>query len=324
MKRIRKYLFITSPILLGVIMVLFYISALYLPYENSERWIPALIGIVDFDSISKQLSVILATIFLLLSTISLYSFNVQNMMIGRSFFLLPIIYLIFSLSTPSTLYFSGVSVASLFVIWSVYYSIFSKRGDKDLFISGFLISVAALFDPHIILLIPLIIFYSLRSSVVSLRTITIVIASIIIPFAFMFSFRYLFFQDAIFFGEIYLTDLSAIKYPSISLRNIAEIILALFFVIYISLAILNAVRNINRYKILKSNSFSRFISMLIFTGLIILLYPESGEGLIQIFSIPASVIVVEYISATEKPARKRAGYLLILIFLAMSRIAGFF
>ncbi|MFA6334062.1 MAG: DUF6427 family protein [Bacteroidales bacterium] len=322
MKSVRKYQFVTSPFFLGIFLILYYISALYIPVENNERWIPALIGFFDFESLSRFGSVSLATIFILATAISLYIFNERNLLIGKNGILLPIIYLIFTVATPKTLYFSGVSIASLFVVWSVYYSLFTRRGDKELFIAGFLISLAALFDPHITLLIPLILFFSLRSAVVSARTVIVVLSSILIPFAFMFSFRYLFFEDAMFFGEIYLTDLKSICYPSLNLKNVADIVLTLSLFVYLCCSINYVLNNINRYKTLKCNSFSRFTSMIILTSLIVMFYPQSGEGLTQIIAIPGSVLVTEYISSTEKPTRKRIGYLLILIFLSISRIAA--
>jgi len=323
MKRIKKYQFVTSSFFLGIFIILYYISALFIPVENSERWIPALIGFLDFESLTKFVSICLGTIFMVFTAISLYFFNERNLLIGKSGVLLPVVYLIFALSTPKTIYFSGVSVASLFVVWSIYYSLFTRKGDKELFISGFLISLAALFDPHITLLIPFILFYSLRFAGVTPRSVAVILGSILVPFAFMFSIRYLFFEDALFFGDIYLTDLKSIYYPSLSLKNVADIVLTLSLFIYLCFAISYALKNINRYKILKSNSFSRFISMLIFTSFIVFFYPQSGEGLTQIIVIPVSALVVEYISSTEKPTRKRIGYLLILIFLSISRVASF-
>ncbi len=322
MKRVRKYIFVTSPVFLGIFLMLLYISALYIPVENNERWIPALIGFLDFESISKSVSIIIASVFLISTAISLFIFNERNLMIGHRGIMLPVIYLIFAVASPKTLYFSGISVASLFVVWSLYYSLFSRKGDKEMFIAGFLIAVAALFDPHVTLLMPLIIFYSLRSSVLTARGVAVMIGSVMVPFIFMFSFRYLFFDDALFFGEIYLTDLKDICYPRIGLKNVADIVLALTTSIYLVFAISNSLSNINRYKILKSNSFSRFISWIVFSALIMVFYPKSGEAFIQILAIPGSVLVAEYITQTEKPTRKRVGFLLVLIFLSISRIAS--
>ncbi|MEN6618866.1 MAG: hypothetical protein ABFC28_05150 [Rikenellaceae bacterium] len=323
MKSRRKYQFVTSPFFLGTFLVLYFISAIYIPVENSERWIPALIGFLDFESLSSTASIILATIFVVLTAISLYLFNERNLMIGQRGILLPIIYLIFAMSTPKTICFSGVSVASLLIVWSIYYSIFSRKGDRELFFSGFLISLAALFDPHVTLLIPLIIFFSLRSAVVTLRSVAIILGSVLIPFVFMFSFRYLFFEDALFFGEIYLTDLTSIAYPALSMKNVSDIILTLSLFLYLFFAVGYILSNMNRYKILKSLSFSRFISLLLLCVLIALFYPQSGEGITQIIAIPVSALVLEYVSSSEKPARKRVGFLLVLIFLSISRIARF-
>ncbi len=323
MKRKRKYDFVTSPIFLGLFLVLYFVSATFLPVENSERWIPALIGFVDLESITPTLSITLATVFIILTSISLYIFNERNLMIGQRGILFPIVYLIFSITTPKSIFFSGVSVASLFVVWSLYYTIFSKKGDMELFVSGFLISLAALFDPHVTLLFPLIVFFALRSAVVTPRAVAIVAGSLIIPFAFMLSFRYLFFQDALFFVEIFVSDLASIDYPSLSLMSVSDIIVTLSLFLYLMFAVSYALNNMNRYKILKSHSFSRFISLLLFCVLIVLFYPQSGEGLTQIIAIPVSVLVLEYVSSSEKPSKKKVGFLLVLIFLVINRISCF-
>jgi len=323
MRKKRKYNFVTSPIFLGLFFIFYFISAIYLPVENSERWIPALIGFVDLESISRSLSITLATVFILLTSISLYIFNERNLMIGQRGILFPIVYLIFAITTPKSIFFSGVSVASLFIVWSLYYSIFSKKGDTELFISGFLISLAALFDPHVTLLFPLIVFFALRSAVVTPRAVAIVAGSIIIPLAFMLAFRYLFFQDALFFVEIFINDLTSIDYPSLSLMSVSDIIVTLSLFLYLMFAVSYALNNMNRYKILKSHSFSRFISLLLLCILIVLFYPQSGEGLTQIIAIPVSVIVLEYVSSSEKPSKKKVGFLLVLIFLVINRISCF-
>ncbi|OFY39690.1 MAG: hypothetical protein A2X18_09780 [Bacteroidetes bacterium GWF2_40_14] len=323
MKRKRRYEFVTSPLFLGLFLVLYFVSALYLPVENSERWIPALIGFVDLESLPPDLSITLGTIFIILTSISLYVFNERNLMIGQRGILFPIVYLIFSITTPKSIFFSGVSVASLFVVWSLYYTMFSKKGDMELFISGFLISIAALFDPHVTLLFPLIIFFALRSAVVTPRAVAIVAGSLVIPFAFMLSFRYLFFQDALFFIEIFISDLTSIDYPSLRLMSVSDIIVTLSLFLYLMFAVSYALNNMNRYKILKSHSFSRFISLLLLCVLIVLFYPQSGEGLTQIIAIPVSVLVLEYVSSPEKPSKKKVGFLLVLIFLVINRISCF-
>lgn len=323
MKRKRRYEFVTSPFFLGLFLVLYFVSAIYLPVENSERWIPALIGFVDLESISRSLSITLATVFILLTSISLYIFNERNLMIGQRGILFPIVYLIFAITTPKSIFFSGVSVASLFIVWSLYYTIFSKKGDTEMFISGFLISLAALFDPHVTLLFPLIIFFALRSAVVTARAVVIVLVSILIPFAFMLSFRYLFFQDALFFIEIFISDLTSIDYPSLNLKNVSDIVVILSFFLYLLFAVSYVFNNMSRYKILKSHSFSRFMSLLLFCLLIVLFYPQSGEGLTQIIAIPVSVLVLEYVNSPEETAKKRVGFLLVLIFLVINRISCF-
>jgi len=278
---------------------------------------------MDLETIPRFLSVFAGFLFLVFTALSLYFFNERVILIGSNSVLLPIIYLIFAISYPQNVYFSGVSVASLFVAWSIYYTLFSRKGFKELFMSGFLISIAALFDPHITLIIPLILFFSLRTASVNARTVIVVSCSLIIPFAVVFALRYFVFEDIDFLTDMYLKDITSIWLSGMSTKNSADIIKIVSLFIYLLLSVSYAVKNINRYKILKSYLFLRFISLLIITSLVLFFYPQSGEELMQIISIPASVLVLEYISSTEKPIRKRVGFLLVLIFMIMSRIAAF-
>jgi hypothetical protein len=323
MRRIRLYRFVISPFFLGSFLILYYISALFIPIESDIRSIPAFLGYWNPGVLPEYVSVFLELLFLVLTAISIFLFDKRNLLIGRSIVLLPLIYLIFAVSSPNSVFFSGSTVTTLLVLWSVYYSIFTRKGDKELFLSGFLISFAALFDTYAIFLIPLIVFFSLRSILVTLRSVIILATAVIIPFALIFSLEYFIFGDSMFLLRVYIKDLSYFSFLDLNIKSVANFFKIIALFIFLFLAVKYSLANITKYKTLKSNSFVRLISLLVVNFLIALMYPLSVDCFTQINAFPVSILVLEYVSTKEKPTMKRVGYLIVLIFIAMSRIAVF-
>jgi len=323
MQHDRKYRFVMSLPFLGLLLIFMYVTAWHLPADNYDRWIPIIAGFMNIGDIPVLQSHLLATFFLIITSFSLYTFNEKYIMAGRLSLFLPIIYLILALTSQKSLLFSGVSVATLLIIWAVYCSLNTKKEDQCIFISVFLAASAALFEPLALYLLPVVLFFSMRNIVVTFRTIVLASLALFIPFIFIFALRFLFFDDAVIFGQEYFDRLRFGNIFSPQIKSVSDIffIITLFFLIIATIK--DVMKRINSFKIIKSASFVRFISMIFLMSLTLLLYPDSGSWVMQVISIPAAVLIVESTGEIENSHNKRLGFLIVTIFMVVSRVSCF-
>jgi len=319
----RKYNFVISLPFLVLMLVFMSVTAWDMPVGNFQRWIPILAGFVDIEDIPLLQSHLLSTLCLFLSSLSLYAFNERFIMAGRISLILPLVYLILAFSSSHSMIFSGTSVASLIVIWSFYSSMNVKKEDQSIFVSVFLATSAALFEPLALYLVPVAIFFSMRDVTVSMRTIVLTLLAVLIPFVFICSLRFIFFDDALIFAEEYFSHLRVEFILEPNVKSVSNIMYIIALIALILASVKDIFRRINSFKIVKSASFVRFITMIFFLAGTILLYPGSGSWVMQIIAIPAAVLIVESTGEHENSHKKRLGLLIVTIFMIVSRIACF-
>lgn len=319
----RKYSFAISIPYLILLFAFMSATAWILPAQNIQRWIPVLAGFVEIEDIPLLDSHIIAAVFLIITAVSLYAFNERYIMTGRVSLTLPLVFLILALSSPLSLIFSGTSVATLFLMWSLYTTLTLKKNDQNSFLSVFLATSAALFEPLAVFLIPIAMFFSIREIAVSLRKIVLILLAFLIPFLFIISLRFIFFDDAVIFAEEYLRHLKAGAVLEPNIRSVSNILFLLEFIILLLTSIKSVYRRINSFKIVKSASFVRFTTMIVFLAILVILYPESSSWLMQIVSLPAAVLIVESTGENEDSHKRKLSFFLVTIFMVLSRVVCF-
>lgn len=319
----RKYSFAISIPYLILLFAFMSATAWILPAQNIHRWIPVLAGFVDIEDIPLLDSHIIAAVFLIITAVSLYAFNERYIMTGRVSLTLPLVFLILALSSPLSLIFSGTSVATLFLMWSLYTTLTLKKNDQNSFLSVFLATSAALFEPLAVFLIPIAMFFSIREIAVSLRKIVLILLAFLIPFLFIISLRFIFFDDAVIFAEEYLRHLKAGAVLEPNIRSVSNILFLLEFIMLLLTSIKSVYRRINSFKIVKSASFVRFTTMIVFLAILVILYPESSSWLMQIVSFPAAVLIVESTGENEDSHKRKLSFFLVTIFMVLSRVVCF-
>jgi hypothetical protein len=320
----RGYNFVANPLFLGLILVLLYLSALYAPDKSfTSEWIPILISFFDTSFYTREISIILSSLAIGFTAISLYFIGLNLLGTGKNKFILPLLFLIFVYMSPESIYFSGSSFAAPLFLWSIYFTIQSKKSDLNCFIAGFLISLSLLFDPHTAILIPLVLYYIFISRGFSLRNAVYIITSILIPFVFLFSLRYILFQDATLFAELLISELIKISTFEFTLESVSEsTIIAAFTVILLSAAA-HILSERGRYGIIKSIAYTRFIMLLFFCVLVLVLYPGAEGSLSTIIAVPASVVASEYLVNYEKSNKHHIQFLILIMLVIVNRIADF-
>lgn len=319
----RKYNFAISIPYLILLFAFMSATAWILPAENIHRWIPVMAGFVDIEDIPLLDSHIIAAVFLIITSVSLYAFNERYIMAGRVSLTLPLVFLILALSSPFSLIFSGTSVASLFLLWSLYTTLALKKNDQNSFLSVFLATTSALFEPLAVFMIPIAMFFSIRETAVSIRKIVLILLAFLIPFVFIISLRFIFFDDAVIFAEEYMRHLKFGEVMEPNIRSVSNILFLFEFILLLLTSIKDVYRRINSFKIVKSASFVRFTTMIVFLAILVILYPESSSWLMQVVSIPAAVLIVESTGENEDSHKRKLSFLLVTIFMVLSRVVCF-
>jgi|GEM_PF-1084169 len=317
-----RYSLFSNPAFLLMVLIASWISAGFVPYAGNEsHWIPALISVTDISQLSEMWSMYIATGLLIFNAFSLYVIGLKRLNTGKNKFLLPVIYLIFVLVSPSVLYFSGSSAAASLVLWSLYFITTSKQSDLHFFISGFLASIAALFEPALVLLEFLIIGFALKSRGISARSLVMMFSSMMIPFLFMLSVRYLLYQDAAIFTELFAEAVLSADPMQIGLQSFADLVLYLALFVVLLSAVWHIAEKRGRFKIEKARTLTRFVLMLMLMLLIIMLFPGKMSSFAPVISIPAAVLMNEYLLNYEKSNKHKIQWIILLALMLVARLS---
>ncbi len=323
----KRYGFVSSPFFLGLFLLFMVISSLILSDSlfsfSGNRWIPMLSGIVDTSELSATISVLLSLAVLSVTSFTIYHVNERLFSCGKSSSAITIFYLILVFSNPESIFFNGSSIAAPLLLWSIYYTMFTKDGEKQLFTSMFLISCATLFDYHLIFVIPIIFYYSLITSSFAVRSIFVALTSLVIPYILVLSFRYLFFGDVSEFLGLMIDDISNINSPYLKMESVAGVLLILSIILLIYRSVAGELAIINRYKVVKSIGLVRQMAVMVMLFAIIIFYKEVQSTYIILVAIPLSFIIMEYLSLKTTGRYRRVEFLVMLILLALNRIAEF-
>jgi len=319
----RRYNFAVS--LPYLILLLFFVvfTALKLPYDNFERWIPLSAGFIEPEDIPALYSHLLSALFLIISAVSLYIFNERYLMTGKEGLTLPLTYLVLAFSSYQTSLFSGGSIATVLIMWSIHASLKIRNDEQYSFLAVFLATIASLFEPLMIYIIPLVVFFSIKETGISMRRLVLILLAFLIPVVIIFSLRFIFFNDAHIFAEEYIYHLKIGSITEPNIRSVSYLFFTIFLILLLILSLRDIFNRINRFKIIQSASFVRLIVLMFFLSGIIILYPDSSGRIMQIFSFPASVLIVESTGKNENSHKQRLYFFLVTIFLILGRIACF-
>lgn len=321
-KRGKRYSVILNPAVLLVLLIASWISAGFIsvPYTGGE-WIPAVISFADISQMGESLSRYIATMLLIANAISLYAIGLKRLTTGANKFLLPVIYLLFVMISPASLKFSGAAAAAPLVLWSLYFSVSSKQSDLHFFISGFLASIAALFEPTLGLLVLLAVSMAFYSRGVNARSLVMMLTSVFLPLIFVISIRHLLFDDALLFAELYFEEFINISPLEFTIKSFADLVLYVAISIVLISAIWHIFQKMRGYKIEKARAISRFTLMLLTIIIVVFLFPVNSLSIAPVISIPVSVVINEYLLNYDKSNKHKIQWIILLALMLVARIS---
>jgi hypothetical protein len=316
-------------IALLILTVVLYVSAFFiapgpmdydavLPF-GSPRFLDTVFG-------ATTLSYILSVVFLIITAVSIYSFNM--MYTTGINYLLPVLYVFLVVYNPRVIFFSPFHIVALLLLWSLVFFARYRNSVQYLsnnFVSFFLFSTASVFFPPLVWLFPLIILVNLRASEEKFKYIFTSLLGVFTPMVMAGAICYIFGGNellnglvASFWGLIstlggYTLDFSAV-----------EIVAALFLISFALIATFYVLRNLNRYKIIHSNTCIRIIFFAILISLICAVFvTDNRDPYGVMLYVPVSLILFEYLSSPKNNKGAMIFYIVVSGLTIISRIIVF-
>lgn len=321
---IRRYNFTNSPLFLGIYFIFLISVTFYIGKPSfNDQWISALFSFRGNSPISLNLQIFILLLLYLSTVYLLHNINSKILTIGKEKLFLPLIYLIFTFSSPSSVNLSGAVPAAFLIILSVYYTILSHKDEKFIFVSGLLISLAVIFEPRFFLLIILPVIFVFSGRTLNFRELVILLISIILPFIVLSSVYQQLTGNLSGLINAFIVRITSTEGSVIIKDTTVGYALLFVSVILVSIALKDLLSRINRVKIIKAMALYRHIALLLGLLVIYFIYPSLSESILPVIALPISVIVSESISSRESSSSGRIMFFVFLILLTIKKIYYF-
>ena len=290
--------------------------------SNSISPVPALAGFVDIEQIPHTFSLIAGIVLFVLTIMSVYCVSESIFASARRSEIISLMYALIVLINPSAILFSGVSLASLAMVWSIYFMIRSKNNSSAIFISPFLASVASLFSPYIIFAVPILMFFVLNLRSPDMRSIAVSFAGALFPYIFVFSLRYIFFDDSAIFAELLRAELMNFSMPKIKAASIPEILQIILLIVVALNSARSVIKSLRFYRTEESLVLSKMIILLLLLVLVNAVYSNTYSSYMAFIALPMAFIVCEYVNPIGDNRSKIRGVdmLILLLVIFMNRV----
>ena len=313
-------------IALLIITVVLYVSAFFtapepmdceavLPF-GTPKFLDALFG-------ATTLSYILSIVFLILTAVSIYSFNL--MFTTGINYLLPVLYLFLVFYNPRVIFFSPLHIVALLLLWSLVFSARYRNSIQNLsanYLSFFLFGAASVFFPPLVWIFPLVILVNIRASEEKFKYVFTSLLGMLTPLVMAGAICYVFGGNKLLngLGASFWGSMSAFGRHSFDFSAV-EIASGLFLTGFVFISLFYLLRNLNRYKIIHSNTSIRILFFAILTTLICAVFlTDNRDPYGVVLFVPVSLILFEYLSSPKNNKGATIFYIVISSLAIISRI----
>jgi len=243
-------------------------------------------------------------------------------------YLLPVLYVFLVVYNPRVIFFSPFHIVALLLLWSLVFSARYRNSVQYLsnnFVSFFLFSTASVFFPPLVWLFPLIILVNLRASEEKFKYIFTSLLGVFTPMVMVGAICYIFGGNKLLNGLTvsFWGSMSAFGRHSFDFSAV-EIATALFLISFALIATFYVLRNLNRYKIIHSNTCIRIIFFAILILLICAVFvTDNRDPYGVMLYVPVSLILFEYLSSPKNNKGAMIFYIVVSGLAIISRIIVF-
>lgn len=306
---------------LALLLAGLFISSFFVPFrEKTEEWIPLLSGFVDVEAFYLSRAWLAAggilSIFLLI--VPLYFINSRALSKSFRIYYTLLFCMLVILVNPMSVYFSTIYPAAICITWMQYCLIIRQR-----FIAFLLLSLASLFYAPVMWAIPVVLAVSLIGTPDIFRAFLKCMGGLLIPYIYLFSFRYIYFNDTEVFIQQYLQEMIKIEIPvySLSFTNIFVVICFLIITLHAVFAILGKLgrQSILTGHILKTELVTFLLGAIIFA----LFWGVTSLPLCVLLAPTLALLLSNYFTQDKVSRAARAELILLMGAVAVARAAYF-
>lgn len=306
-------------LILAVVLFLF-LSAFLIPADRSGDWIPLVSGYIETDILYENVwwSAALGIFFLLLLFLPVYLITHKTLSHSFNWNFTWLFLSAFIFSDPASVYFSGIYPAAVCWAWAQYCFL-----EKQKFTSFLLLASGTLFYAPLLWCIPCIFILALIGSTDVLRDAARYAGGAAVPFIYLFSFRYIVYNDLDYFLLQYLDAVSGFGVPFYT-----PAITVLFLILCIAFVFIHAVIGIagkmSRYSPIAASILRmEFIYVFLLSG-IFFLFSRAGNAPLCILPAPSLALVFSHYFGNRLEGNAvRIELILLLCALVIARAAYF-
>lgn len=298
-----------------------FISSFFVPFrEKTDEWIPLLSGFVDMEAfyLNRIWLVAGGILSLFLLIIPLYFINSRALCKSFRMYYTLLFCMLVILVNPMSVYFSTVYPAAICITWMQYCLIIRQR-----FIAFLLLSLASLFYAPVMWAVPVVLVITLIGTPDIFRAFFKSIGGILIPYVYLFSFRYIYFNDTEVFIQQYLQEMIKIEIPvySLSFTNIFVVICFLIITLHAVFAILG---KLGRQSILTGHILkTELVAFLLGTILFLLFWGVTSLPLCVLLAPTMSLLLSNYFTQDKVSRTAKAELILLMGAVVVARAAYF-
>lgn len=307
-------------ILLSLLLVFLIATSFFMSVSSDfDGWIPITAGLIENDiSFNAVWSVLLSCCFMSLIVGIIVFFVEEHTDYSFNFVYCITLALIIILSDPKALFFNQIYVVSLFLLLSLYFMV-----KESLFWGAFLCSVATLFYAPIMWSLPFFLVFRIFKTQDYLRDSVKIIGGFIVPFIYIISFRFIWFDDVYEFITKYSEQVININ-DEFLFTNVVYSFMIIIIAIVAIHAIFSSLKVINKKTLLADKMIRTDMEYMLFTSILFLFFSHGHQAPLSILVAPyIAVLFSFYFSLNNDKYSTRVEMILFVCAIVLTRVSYF-
>lgn len=314
---------------MAAFLLVLYISAFFVELQPVDQ--PSMVFLEDIVDCGhlfghNALSAVLAAASTILCALSVFAF--KNSFSSEINISLPLVYGILVVANPNAVYFSPLHLAALFFIWSVFFIVkFRAKGQNtgDLFASIALIFCSSIFFQPMIWFAIALLVAAVTGTEYKVKCVFTFIFALLIPFALLIAVGYLAFDFdyASHMPYNYFSGTVTISERKLFF-SVAEVCREVLLLMATVLAVLDILKAISTFKVIKEKMFSIVIVFAFLMLAVPVIFIECNKlPFCLLLCFPCAIMLHEATLVTESSVRRRVVSMTLLLVITVERISSF-
>lgn len=298
-----------------------FISSFFVPFrEKTGEWIPLLSGFVDLEGFYSNKWLLAAGGIASIALLLLPVCYINSKAAGKSFrmYYSVLFCLLLVLINPMSLYFSTIYPAAILLAWMQYCILSGQR-----FTAFFLLSLASLFYAPVFWSIPIVLVISLIRSTDFFRAFFKSVGGVLLPWIYLLSFRYIYYNDLWEFVQEYARHLLQVNIPVYSLDFVAIFVFICLMILSLHV-FLSILGKLHRQNIFTGYLLRVELATFFFAFILFALYWGVKSMPLCVLLAPSFALLLSHFYSRDRVSRTAKAELVLLMGAAVVARVSYF